>query len=75
MRVMNTGFSPRDFGRLEVGTESILDRSKSVKTVLMQLFEQGEGEGEGHTDLEGVDSVNACYGATAALFNTAQWVS
>ena len=26
-------------GRLEVGTETIIDKSKSVKTVLMQLFE------------------------------------
>ncbi|XP_034242856.1 hydroxymethylglutaryl-CoA synthase 1 [Thrips palmi] len=56
-------------GRLEVGTETILDKSKSVKTVLMQLFEE-----EGHTDLEGIDSKNACYGGTAALFNSLNWV-
>jgi hydroxymethylglutaryl-CoA synthase len=30
--------SPKDIGRLEVGTETILDKSKSVKTYLMQLF-------------------------------------
>src|SRR5688572_4418271 len=30
--------SPKDIGRLEVATETILDHSKSVKTVLMQLF-------------------------------------
>lgn len=56
-------------GRLEVGTETLLDKSKSVKTVLMQLFED-----EGYTDLEGIDSKNACYGGTAALFNSLNWV-
>jgi hydroxymethylglutaryl-CoA synthase len=30
--------SPKDIGRLEVGTETMLDKSKSVKTYLMQLF-------------------------------------
>lgn len=56
-------------GRLEVGTETILDKSKSVKTVLMQLFEES-----GNTDVEGVDTINACYGGTAALFNSVSWV-
>lgn len=54
-------------GRLEVGTETILDKSKSVKSVLMQLF------GENH-NIEGVDTVNACYGGTNALFNAANWI-
>jgi hydroxymethylglutaryl-CoA synthase len=54
-------------GRLEVGTETILDKSKSVKSVLMQLF----GE---NTSIEGVDTVNACYGGTNAVFNTVNWV-
>ncbi|XP_059491185.1 hydroxymethylglutaryl-CoA synthase 1 [Neocloeon triangulifer] len=54
-------------GRLEVGTETILDKSKSVKTVLMQLF----GD---NTDIEGIDTTNACYGGTAALFNALAWV-
>jgi hydroxymethylglutaryl-CoA synthase len=56
-------------GRLEVGTETILDKSKSVKTVLMQLFEES-----GNYDIEGVDNINACYGGTAALFNSVSWV-
>lgn len=30
--------SPKDIGRLEVGTETIIDKSKSVKTYLMELF-------------------------------------
>lgn len=28
----------------------------------------------GNTDVEGVDSKNACYGSTAALFNAVNWV-
>ena len=56
-------------GRLEVGTETILDKSKSVKSVLMQLFEDS-----GNTDVEGVDTTNACYGGTSALFNSVAWV-
>ena len=54
-------------GRLEVGTETILDKSKSVKSVLMQLF----GD---NTNVEGVDTVNACYGGTNAVFNTINWI-
>lgn len=60
---------PRDIGRLEVGTESILDKSKSVKSVLMQLFEKS-----GNSNIEGVDTINACYGGTQALFNSLAWV-
>ncbi|NXY86921.1 HMCS1 protein, partial [Alcedo cyanopectus] len=56
-------------GRLEVGTETIIDKSKSVKTVLMQLFEES-----GNTDVEGIDTTNACYGGTAALFNAINWM-
>ena len=47
----------------------MLDKSKSVKTVLMQLF-----EGSGNFDVEGVDTVNACYGGTNAVFNTINWI-
>lgn len=49
-------------GRLEVGTESAIDRSKSVKSVLMQLFADS-----GNSDIEGVDTTNACYGGTDYL--------
>lgn len=59
----------RDIGRLEVGTETIIDKSKSVKSVLMTLFESA-----GVSDVEGVDTTNACYGGTAALFNAVNWV-
>lgn len=60
---------PRNIGRLEVGTETLLDKSKSVKTVLMQLFEPC-----GNTNIEGVDTINACYGGTNALFNSINWL-
>ncbi|KAG5913145.1 ATP-dependent 5'-3' DNA helicase hcs1 [Claviceps africana] len=58
---------PNSVGRLEVGTETMLDKSKSVKSVLMQLFGQ-------NTNLEGIDTVNACYGGTNALFNSVNWI-
>jgi len=63
------GISYNDIGRLEVGTETILDKSKSCKSVLMQLFMES-----GNTDIEGIDCTNACYGGTNALFNTIAWV-
>jgi hydroxymethylglutaryl-CoA synthase len=59
----------KDIGRLEVGSETILDHSKAIKTYLMQLF-----EASGNTDVEGVDTINACYGGTSALLNSLAWV-
>ena len=59
--------SPSSIGRLEIGTETLIDKSKSVKTSLMSLF----GD---NTDIEGITSVNACYGGTAALFNSLAWL-
>ena len=35
----------------------------------MQLFEES-----GNTDVEGIDTINACYGGTAALFNALAWI-
>ncbi|CUS23819.1 LAQU0S12e00738g1_1 [Lachancea quebecensis] len=63
----NYNVDPQSIGRLEVGTETLLDKSKSVKSVLMQLFKD-------NTDLEGIDTVNACYGGTSALFNSLSWI-
>jgi len=60
---------PKSIGRLEVGTETIIDKSKAVKTVLMDLFASS-----GNHDIEGLDSKNACYGSTAALFNVVNWI-
>jgi hydroxymethylglutaryl-CoA synthase len=63
------GISYKDIGRLEVATETVLDHSKAIKTVLMQLFEKS-----GNTDVEGVDTINACYAGTNALFNSLAWM-
>ena len=61
--------SYKDIGRLEVGTETVIDKSKSVKTFLMQLFAQ-----HGNTNVDGLETRNACYGGTQALFNSVAWV-
>lgn len=58
---------PNDVGRIECGTETLIDKSKSVKTSLMRLFPN-------NTDMEGVTSTNACYGGTAAIFNSCAWI-
>ncbi|SCW00227.1 LAFE_0B12244g1_1 [Lachancea fermentati] len=58
---------PNQVGRLEVGTETLLDKSKSVKSVLTQLFPENK-------DMEGIDTVNACYGGTNAVFNSINWI-
>jgi len=51
-----------DIGRLEIGTETLIDHSKSIKTSIMNLFTS-------NFDVEGVTNINACYGGTSALFN------
>lgn len=60
---------PSEVGRLEVGTETFLDKSKSIKTYLMDFF-----KGTNY-DIEGVTTSNACYGGTNALFNAINWMS
>lgn len=54
-------------GRIDCATESLIDKSKSIKSILMQLFESE------NTNIEGADNINACYGGTAALFNALSW--
>jgi hydroxymethylglutaryl-CoA synthase len=56
-----------EVGRVEVGTETLVDKSKSTKTILMDLFPD-------NTNIEGATIVNACYGGTAALLNAFTWV-
>ena len=51
---------PASVGRLEVGTETLIDKSKSTKTSLMSLF-------PGNHDLEGVTNINACYGGSCPV--------
>ena len=57
-----------DVGRMEVGTETFLDKSKSIKTFLMSLFPKNK-------DIEGVTTSNACYGGTNALLNAYNWIN
>jgi hydroxymethylglutaryl-CoA synthase len=45
----------------------MLDKAKSCKSVLMQLFGS-------NTDIEGADTYNACYGGTSALLNAVNWI-
>lgn len=59
--------SPDQVGRLEVGTETLIDKSKSSKTHLMELFGS-------NTNIEGVTSINACYGGTASILNSVAWI-
>ncbi|KAI8138202.1 hydroxymethylglutaryl-CoA synthase [Fennellomyces sp. T-0311] len=61
--------SYNDIGRLEVGTETIIDKSKSVKTTLMTLFAE-----HGNTEIEGIDTTNACYGGFSAFSNAVNWI-
>ncbi len=60
---------PKSIGRLDVGTETLIDKSKATKTLLMNLFAEA-----GNHDIEGIDNKNACYGSTAALFNCVNWI-
>lgn len=64
-----SGVSPKDVGFLMVGTETLLDKSKSIKTLLMQLFEES-----GNHDVQGIDTTNACFGGTAALHSAVDWI-
>jgi len=62
------GIEYNQIGRLTVATESQIDHAKSIKTVLMQLFEDS-----GNSDVEGVDYVSACYSGTAGIFDAISW--
>jgi len=57
-------------GRLDIGSESLVDRSKSMKAYVMDLFERYGNE----SNIEGVDMYNACYGGQAAGLVNLSWV-
>ena len=67
MLLQKYSIDPNSIGRVEIGTETLVDKSKSVKTSIMHLFGS-------NTDMEGVTNVNACYGGSAALFNSIAWL-
>mmetsp|Transcript_17395 Transcript_17395/g.50879 ORF Transcript_17395/g.50879 Transcript_17395/m.50879 type:complete len:982 (-) Transcript_17395:69-3014(-) len=58
-------------GRLDIGSESLVDRSKSMKAYVMDLFER---YGNCESNIEGVDMYNACYGGQAAGLCCQNWV-
>lgn len=60
-----TKISDKQIGKLELATETLHDKSKSSKTILMKLFS--------NKNIEGVTNLNACYGGTAAIFNCISW--
>lgn len=61
-------------GRLDIGSESLIDRSKSMKSYVMDLFERYGGAKTGLGNIEGVDMYNACYGGQAAHLACLSWV-
>jgi len=60
----------QSIGRLDIGSESLVDRSKSMKAYVMDLFERYGDTG----NIEGVDMYNACYGGQAAGLCAQNWV-
>lgn len=46
----------------------------SLMGTLLNVLIFSSKQKHGNTDIEGVDSTNACYGGTAALFNCVNWV-
>ena len=63
--ITKNSLSLKDISRIEIGTETFIDKSKSIKTHLMDIFSESTNK-----DIEGVTVSNACYGGTAALLNT-----
>ena len=61
--------NPVSIGRLKVGTKTVLNKSKSCKSILMQLFKSAV-----NTDIKGINSLHAYYSGTNALFNALNWV-
>ena len=58
-----------NIGMVQVGSESLIDRRKTIKSNLMALF-----QAHGVNDVAGSDTFNACYGGTAALLNCTNWI-
>ena len=67
--IKKNNISLNQISRIEVGTETLIDKSKSVKTHLMELFKDTY-----NNDIEGVTVLNACYGGISALLNTFNWL-
>mmetsp|Transcript_2708 Transcript_2708/g.4421 ORF Transcript_2708/g.4421 Transcript_2708/m.4421 type:complete len:596 (-) Transcript_2708:26-1813(-) len=59
-----------EIGWICVATETIIDHSKSVSSMLMDIFHQ-----RGNYDIEGIDVKHACYAGTFALFTAFDRIS
>ncbi|GMR59759.1 hypothetical protein PMAYCL1PPCAC_29954 [Pristionchus mayeri] len=59
---------PSSVGFLAVGSETLVDKSKSIMSALMPLF--GED-----VEMSGADRKHACYGGTQALFDALAWLN
>ncbi|XP_042461239.1 hydroxymethylglutaryl-CoA synthase, cytoplasmic-like isoform X4 [Zingiber officinale] len=64
-------FSPLLPTQLSQVTSSTSKFQTAISALDNRLNEEQE---YGNTDVEGVDSTNACYGGTVALFNCVNWV-
>lgn len=60
-------YPTQKFGFLGVGTETIMDKSKSIKSQLLPLFKS-------NVPHAGLDTYNACYGGTASMLHAAAWL-
>ena len=67
--IKKNNISLNQISRIEVGTETLIDKSKSVKTHLMDLFKDSFNK-----DIEGITVINACYGGISALLNAFNWL-
>ena len=67
--IKKNNISLNQISRIEVGTETLIDKSKSIKTHLMDLFKDSS-----NNDIEGVTVINACYGGISALLNSFNWL-
>ena len=66
--------SPKDIGRIYLGTESALDGAKPTATYIVEMLEQKYGAGSfGHCDI--TDITFACIGGIDAMHNTLDWVA
>ena len=66
--------SPKEIGRIYLGTESALDGAKPTATYIIEMLEQKYGPGSfGHCDV--TDITFACIGGIDAMHNTLDWVA
>lgn len=66
-KVVQDILSEATIGRIEVGTESSVDKAKSIKSFLVDII--------GINKTTGADVINACLGGVLALENAISWLS